>query len=125
MCLSKVRCFRLIARVKPVDFVPLSRFPKSKMHGPLATQRDTTTPLVLAVMGGMALLTLLLLYGGAVWLFLGLPALALYLLPSIIAAQRNAPRLVGIVALNVLAGWSIIGWVAALWWAVSHYQRDR
>ena len=40
-----------------------------------------------------------------------------YLLPSFIAALRAAPRFLGIYLLNLLAGWSFIGWVAALIWS--------
>jgi uncharacterized membrane protein YqaE (UPF0057 family) len=41
----------------------------------------------------------------------------LYFLPSIIAAKkRNAGA---IFVLNLLLGWTLIGWVAALVWAVS------
>jgi len=48
-----------------------------------------------------------------------LPALALYFLPTIIAAARHKKNMLGIVLLNVLAGWSLIGWVIALVWAFS------
>jgi hypothetical protein len=41
----------------------------------------------------------------------------IYLIPSYIAAFRNAPKFLGIFTVNLLAGWSIIGWVAALIWA--------
>jgi hypothetical protein len=40
-----------------------------------------------------------------------------YLIPSFIAALRGAPRFLGIYLLNVLAGWSVIGWVASLIWS--------
>jgi len=43
--------------------------------------------------------------------------LALYLLPTIIAAARGKRKIVGIVLVNVLLGWTFIGWVAALIWA--------
>lgn len=46
-----------------------------------------------------------------------LMGLALYLLPTIIAAARGKRKIVGIVLLNVLLGWTFIGWVAALIWA--------
>lgn len=47
----------------------------------------------------------------------GLLGLALYLLPTIIAAARGKKKIVGIVLVNVLLGWTFIGWVAALIWA--------
>jgi len=52
------------------------------------------------------------------WMFpFWLLGLALYLLPTIIAAARGKRKIVGIVLLNVLLGWTFIGWVAALIWA--------
>jgi ribosomal protein L40E len=50
--------------------------------------------------------------------FLFLPALAAYFVPTIIAAFRRAKDMVGIVLLNVLAGWTFIGWVIALVWSI-------
>jgi NAD/NADP transhydrogenase beta subunit len=51
------------------------------------------------------------------WLFefvLGLVGLALYFLPTIIAATRNTTKLAAVVLVNLLLGWSVIGWVVAL-----------
>ncbi|PWT79035.1 MAG: hypothetical protein C5B59_00555 [Bacteroidetes bacterium] len=49
-------------------------------------------------------------------LFVATICLPLYFLPSIIArGKRNAKA---IFLLNLLAGWSVIGWVAALIWAI-------
>ena len=39
---------------------------------------------------------------------------ALYLLPALIARARHLPALTAVVALDVLAGWTLIGWVIAL-----------
>jgi hypothetical protein len=44
-------------------------------------------------------------------------ALALYFLPAIISSQRNAAHGGGIFVVNLLFGWTIIGWIAALIWA--------
>jgi len=55
--------------------------------------------------------------------FLGLPfaliSLAVYFLPIIIAAARHSRHMVGIILLNVLAGWTFIGWIIALVWSIS------
>jgi hypothetical protein len=107
--------------MRPADFAPLSRFPQSKKHTSSARQ-DPTIPLVLAIGGGVAFLGLLVCYVGAAWLIVGLPALAVYLLPTWIAAQRQSAKLLPIAALNLLAGWSIIGWVAALLWALADHR---
>ena len=48
---------------------------------------------------------------------LGPFGLALYFLPTIIAAARRKKNMLGIVLLNTLAGWSLIGWIIALVWA--------
>ena len=46
-------------------------------------------------------------------LFIGLP---LYFLPAIIGRKKRNAR--ALLALNVLAGWTFIGWVGALVWAL-------
>jgi len=43
--------------------------------------------------------------------------IALYVLPSIIAISRSHQNMAAIIALNVLLGWSFLGWVAALVWS--------
>ena len=40
-------------------------------------------------------------------------ALALYLLPSIVALSRRHNNKLAIIALNILVGWTFLGWVAA------------
>jgi hypothetical protein len=49
----------------------------------------------------------------------GILGLAVYFLPIIIAAVRHAKSIVGIILLNVLAGWTFIGWIVALVWALT------
>ncbi|HTR39937.1 MAG TPA: superinfection immunity protein [Bryobacteraceae bacterium] len=48
----------------------------------------------------------------------------LYFLPTIIAVSRNKTNLVGILLVNLLLGWSVIGWIVALVWAVSTERVD-
>lgn len=43
--------------------------------------------------------------------------LMFYLLPSILAGFRKHPKFWRIAFLNVLAGWTQIGWLVALVWA--------
>lgn len=43
----------------------------------------------------------------------------LHFLPTIIAAARHKQNTLSIFLLNVFLGWSFIGWVIALVWAVS------
>jgi hypothetical protein len=52
------------------------------------------------------------------WLIVGLGLLLiLYFLPTIVASNRRHPNTTAIFVLNLLAGWSFIGWVGALVWA--------
>jgi hypothetical protein len=44
---------------------------------------------------------------------------AIYFIPSIIALLQRKRNLVAIMALNLLLGWSLIGWVVSLVWALT------
>ena len=44
----------------------------------------------------------------------------MYFLPSIIALGRSKRDIGGIILLNFFLGWTMIGWVVALVWAVKH-----
>lgn len=43
----------------------------------------------------------------------------MYFAPSLIAFARDKSNKVAILALNTLLGWSLIGWVVSLVWALS------
>jgi hypothetical protein len=45
--------------------------------------------------------------------------LAFYFLPTIIAGSRHKSNFAAIFALNLLLGWSLIGWVVSLVWALT------
>lgn len=47
-----------------------------------------------------------------------LPALAIYLIPTIIAIVRHARNIVGIILLNIFGGWTLVGWIIALVWSI-------
>jgi hypothetical protein len=49
----------------------------------------------------------------------GLIALTLYVLPTIIAAVRRHRSILGILLVNILTGWTFIGWVIALVWSLA------
>ncbi len=49
--------------------------------------------------------------------FVFLLAMGLYMLPTIIALSTGHPLFLGIAFLNVLLGWTVIGWVAVFIWA--------
>ena len=44
--------------------------------------------------------------------------LAIYFIPSIVAMVNDHKNVAGIIILNLLTGWTGIGWVGALIWAV-------
>jgi len=46
--------------------------------------------------------------------------LSIYFFPVIVAISRKKRNGGAIFALNLLLGWSFIGWVIALVWALSH-----
>ena len=52
-------------------------------------------------------------------LFLCLLILLAYFVPTLIALYRSHPNTSAVFFLNLLLGWSILGWVGALVWAVS------
>lgn len=48
-----------------------------------------------------------------------------YLLPTIIAAKSRKRNAWAIFALNLLLGWSVLGWIVALVWALCHDEPAR
>ena len=53
----------------------------------------------------------------------GIVGLLVYFLPTFIALMRGHHNTFAIVALNILAGWTFVGWVAALVWSLTAIQR--
>lgn len=54
---------------------------------------------------------------------LGVLAFGLYFWPTLIARQRNHPNTAAILALNLLLGWTFVGWVLALVWSLTAINR--
>ena len=50
-------------------------------------------------------------------LFLGM-FIGCYLIPTLVAVARDHRRAFAIFMLNVTAGWTVIGWLGALVWAL-------
>lgn len=50
-------------------------------------------------------------------------SVALYFLPTFIASYRNHARLSVIVVVNILLGWTFIGWIVALVWSFAGAKR--
>lgn len=72
---------------------------------------------VLAVAVGLARHTAALM--GPADLILFLAVVAVYVLPSILAVQRNCTATGWIIAVNILLGWTLLGWIVALGWAAA------
>jgi len=66
------------------------------------------TTLFISMPGASEILLMSLLFG-----------LPIYFLPAIVAKTRNNASTTGIFVLNLLLGWTFIGWIAALAWAFS------
>lgn len=47
-----------------------------------------------------------------------------YFLPTFIVAWRNHQNSVAIAVLNLLLGWTLLGWVAALVWSLTGIPAD-
>jgi hypothetical protein len=50
--------------------------------------------------------------------FLLIVGLAIYFIPTVIAAVRAIDHGAGVFLLNLVLGWTLIGWVGALIWAL-------
>ena len=53
----------------------------------------------------------------AIEMIYGTAFVTLYFTPSIVAFYRAKPSRFGIAFLNLIAGWTMIGWIAAFIWA--------
>lgn len=65
---------------------------------------------LLALIGSFGVVTFLLFGAG------------LYFIPTIIAFARGKSNKAAILALNFFLGWSLIGWVVSLVWALANEQ---
>jgi len=52
------------------------------------------------------------------WFPFSVFSIVLYLLPSILALIRRKKSILGIILVNVLTGWTGIGWIISLIWAL-------
>lgn len=48
----------------------------------------------------------------------------LYFLPALVASRRKHRNAMPVFVLNLFFGWTLIGWVAALCWSLTH-QGDK
>lgn len=61
------------------------------------------------------------LLGGMVCI--GVLALAIYFIPFLLALVRGHPDTLAIFVLNILLGWTFVGWVLALVWSLTSKGR--
>jgi len=54
-----------------------------------------------------------------------LPAIVAYFVPAIIAGWRRHPRTGLVFLLNLLLGWTVVGWLFALAWAFARQRGKR
>ena len=60
------------------------------------------------------------MFAFSIWHLIALAIfLAIYLLPTIIAINRRSKNFIWVCVLDVVLGWSGIGWIAALIWALA------
>lgn len=62
---------------------------------------------------------------GPTFIVLATAACFLYVLPWFIAARRGHPQAAAIAALNLLLGWTFLGWVGALVWALTAIEKPQ
>ena len=62
---------------------------------------------------------------GVIFIFAAIISIAFYFLPIIIAAIRGHNNCLSIFILNLLLGWTFVGWVVALVWACANVQVNR
>ena len=55
--------------------------------------------------------------GATELLVVGIPLIAIYFLPSLIALSRKKTNGAAIILLNFFLGWTFIGWIVSLIWA--------
>jgi hypothetical protein len=53
-----------------------------------------------------------------IFMILFLPFLALHFLPAIVAGMRHVRNFGWILVINIFLGWTIVGWIVALIWAI-------
>ena len=57
-------------------------------------------------------------FGSAIGIIGFIVTVALYFLPTVIAVVRHHRNLVAIILVNVFLGWTGVGWLVALIWAI-------
>jgi hypothetical protein len=61
---------------------------------------------------------------GAILGFTIIASLCLYFLPTIIAISRSGKRRAAVFAVNLIVGWTVVGWIATAMWVAEQQSRD-
>ncbi len=64
------------------------------------------------------------IFGTILFGIVGLGSLGVYFIPTIISMMSKKRNTPAIAVLNIFLGWTLIGWVAALVWAVAQERKD-
>lgn len=62
--------------------------------------------------------------GTVALIIIGLFWLIIYMMPAIVAGARDHRQFGAILVLNLLLGWTLLGWIFALVWACMNTERD-
>lgn len=63
--------------------------------------------------------------GNTTTILMLLAVVVLYMLPTLIAFGREHPRRQDVALVNILLGWTLIGWVAVFLWAsLTHVESE-
>jgi len=57
-------------------------------------------------------------HSAMLWIIIGIAVLIIHFLPSYIAYSKNHPSKVLILVLNILMGWTGIGWLVLMFWSM-------
>lgn len=65
------------------------------------------------------------MYGSTETILMLLIIVLIYMLPTLIAFGREHPRRMDVAVVNILFGWTLIGWIAAFLWAsLAHVENE-
>ena len=82
--------------------------------------------IIILFFGGITIVGLAAVFAGQggllLWLFLAIGSILLYFLPALVAEHRHKANQLAILVLNLLLGWTLIGWTIALVWALTQDQ---
>lgn len=59
-----------------------------------------------------------------VWIISIIFGIAIFLLPTIVAIVGHKKNATAILILNLLGGWTVIGWIVALVWAITSVRQE-